>query len=308
MKYLGFLMIFLIALSSCENLLVKDIELDEIDFSKKLVLNSVLINHSDSLILTLSENISVLETPEYDVKSIEGADITLFEDGVEIGKLEKPAGNDYYYLPFSTPIQASGKSYSVEVNSTEFPLAEASTKMPEESNIISMEYIQNAGVSPDLRKLPGLRIKFADPAEEENYYIFNVTTTASVIDTFIFGNDTMYYEYDLYINATSNDPFVEQGYQNAYLPDAGFNGKEYNLTILLDNGAFEGGTDLNMYLGSFTLSWISASKEYYEFDKSLSRYYQNSGFGLFTEPVSIYSNVEGGIGVFSSLNLQELDF
>jgi hypothetical protein len=307
MKHLTLFILILIGLSSCENLLVKDIELEDINYSKKLVLNSVLLNHSDTLILTLSENISVLETPDYDIKSIDGANVILYEDGNEVGVFEKPAGYEYYFLAFGEELDASGKNYTVSIESPDYPNAEASTKMPIESLISSVEYIENAGISPDLRKLPGIRIKFTDPAEEENYYVFNVQSTAEIIDTFIFGNDTTFYNYELYIDAQSNDPLVEQGYRNEYLSDGSFNGKEYTLTILLDNGGFED-VDLSEYLGTFTLRWISASKEYYNFDKSLSRYYQNSGFGLFSEPVSIFSNVEGGIGVFSSLNLQEISF
>jgi hypothetical protein len=307
MKQLILLFCVSFAFSSCEDLLVKDIELEDIDFTKKLVLNSVLINKSDSLVLTLSENISVLETPDYDIKSIDGANAKLYENGMELGVFEKPAGYDFYFLDFDQALEGSGKEYTLVVETEDYPSAEATTTMPVASAINSVEYLENAGLSPDLRKLPGIRIKFNDPAEEENYYIFNVQSNAVFIDTFIFGNDTMFYEYELYINAQSNDPLVESGYQNEYLSDASFNGKEYTLTILLDNGNF-GDVDLTEYLGSFTLSWISASKEYYEFDKSLSRYYQNSGFGLFTEPVSIFSNVTGGIGVFSSINLQEINF
>lgn len=307
MKKLAFLSIIIASLSSCENLLVKEIELEELDFTKKLVLNSVLINHSDTLILTLSENISVLETPDFDVKTIDGAVVKLFENGIEIGVFEKPEAFDYYFLKFNSPIDGSGNYYAVRVESPDYPMAEAQTKMPIESIINEVEYIENAGISPDLRKLPGIRVHFNDPGNEENYYIFNVHSSAVVIDTFIFGNDTMFYEYELYIDATSNDPLVESGYRNEYLSDASFNGNEHTLTILLDNGNYED-VDLSNYLGSFTLSWISASKEYFEFDKSLSRYYQNSGFGLFTEPVSIYSNVDGGIGVFSSLNLTQINF
>lgn len=311
LTYLIFTTLVLFSFSACEDLLVKDIPIEEVNFESRMVINSVLFNGSDSLQLTLAENISVLEDAPYVAESIPGATIQCFEDDVLIGTFVKETSNPYYYLPLVDGFEGSQKTYRLEIEHPDFPSASAETRMPQNSQIIDVEFVEDLAPFPnnfgDSTVLDGLHVTFLDPKGEDNYYVFDIATEITISDTFIFMNDTIIQNYGYVIRAVTIDPLVEQGNGTYYLSDATFDGEEYTLTLLLDSWYLED-FEIKDHLGEFKLIWISASEDHYKFNRSVGKYWENSGFGLFSEPITIYSNVENGVGIFSSVNYQEVIF
>lgn len=301
----------LLLFSSCEDLLVKEIPIEDIDFKSRMVVNSVLFNGADSLQLTLAENISVLKEAPIVTESISGATIKCFEDDLLIGTFIKKETNPFYYLPLVDDFDGSQKTYRLEIEHPDYPSATAQTTMPQNSQIIEVEFVEDLAPFPsnfgDSTILDGLHVTFLDPKGEDNYYVFDITTEITYADTFIYGNDTIIENYEFYIEPVTIDPLIEQGNGKYYLSDATFDGEEYTLTLLLDSWDFNG-FQIKDHLGEFKLIWISASEEHFKFNRSVGKYWQNSGFGLFSEPITIYSNVENGVGIFSSVNYQEVIF
>ncbi len=135
---------------------------------------------------------------------------------------------------------------------------------------------------------------------EENYYQFSVQMyndfSASYQDNMYFGSNSPYfYEMDAIEMIEGGDGTFYGNY--VLFDDALFNGKVMEFSISFDRWNSSGYFDPAVPM--FRVALQSFSKECYRYKQTAST--AGDGFGnLFTEPVQVYSNVEGGIGVFAS--------
>jgi hypothetical protein len=282
---------------SCENLLIKDLELEDFDFEKQLVLNASLNSSSDSMVVFVSENISILET-EQDIIFIDNAEVDLFFEGQKIADLKLGDDSRYYHY-FGDSIRPVGE-YELVINHPTYSEARAITHIPEDVPILDFEYIEDAGFDP-LQQIEtsAVRIKFKDPPGN-NYYSFQVFSDFIYEDTFIQGIDTFIFENEIYIDTSIDDPNVITTQENSILlTDELFNDKEYILNIKIVNYNGIDPSELKDYL---KFKWEVLSEDYFNYETSLNKYYQSSDFGLFSEPVTIHTNVENGLGIFAGFN------
>lgn len=295
--YISLLSILLFSLYSCENLLIKDLELEDFDFEKQLVINASLNSTSDSLVVFVSENISILET-EQNIVFLQGAEVDLYFEGQKIADLEIGDDNRYYHY-FDNNVRPVGE-YELVVKHANYKEARAITQIPEDIPILGLDYIEDAGFDP-LQQIEtsAVQIKFQDPPGD-NYYSFQIFSDVIYTDTFIQGIDTFIFENEIYIETNIDDPNVINTQENdILLSDELFNGKEYVLNVKINNYNGIEPADLKDYI---TLKWEVLSEDYFNYQTSLNRYYQSADFGLFSEPVTIHSNVENGLGVFVGVN------
>ncbi len=286
-------------LSSCENLLVKELDLEDFDFKKQLVLNSAINSTSDSIVAFISENVSILNSEERLV-FIENATVDLFFEGIKIADLQ--LGNDkryhYKFMDANRPIG----NYEMVVNHPIYGEVTANTEIPVDVPILDLKFIEDAGYDPLLdNQTSAIQFKIIDPPGKQ-YYAFQILTDQIVQDTFIDGTDTFYYETQISIDPSMiADPNIANN-QNGkyYVNDDTFDGKEYLIYIRF--AVYNFNLESVPVKELFKLKWEVLSKDYYNFNTSLDKYFRTSDFGLFSEPVTVHSNVQNGLGIFAGVN------
>jgi hypothetical protein len=183
------------------------------------------------------------------------------------------------------PIE-EGKTYTLEITTDKGFNAEASCTVPIRGKFdLKIDTTVTKFVLPD--STIELSVKpyfyFTDNKGVDNYYM-------------IFCEEiryTSYYSQKKYVNALSLG-------QKAYFTDKGIDGLRSKISIE--------GTGLSYRVDSSFLKiyLLNTDKTYYDYNKSIDKY--NSGENPFTEPSPVYSNITGGLGIFTAYTVDSLIF
>jgi hypothetical protein len=271
---------------------------DEITSVEKypVAINCFLSNDS-IIILYLSEYTDYQEVLPV-LNDIEDAGIEYYENSTLIGNfgfildtIEPIDENnrEFGYYTLNYPGTKTGGVYSIKYNLGEQTI-KASDIMPVEVPIISVDtslLITGTGYIDVYCK-----ITFQDDPDKSNYYSISATeqNIENVNDNRRIGSTII----------SSSDPFVEgffnYNYGNlCYFSDANFNGSKISVGCLFKpEYSWDGTNFLDVQLNSI-------SREYYLYVKSLDKYLLAKD-NIFTEPVNVYSNIEGGYGIFAAYN------
>lgn len=229
-----------------------------------------------------------------------------------------------YYLSANVLVQ-SGSTYRLEVAREGYESVSCETMVPFPVSINSLSIAcENA---KDEYSDGTINIKtslnFSEPAAEKNYYNI-ITWSLMGYDKNIPGS-SYYYGYDYgYTNDSitpsdtilitrqhmthfrSSDPVFDvesadildtYSFLTTQFTDELINGKEYTLTLIFDSFR----KIYTEYGEFYTLTFYleNLSPEFYRY--SISKNQQNGARdNPFAEPVPVYSNVEGGLGIFGS--------
>jgi hypothetical protein len=163
-------------------------------------------------------------------------------------------------------------------------------------------------------------LKFKDNGDVKNYYRLVVLTKEFYSDAKITKDSVLYnyyFSFDDIVsgNNSNNDPMAFSGSSyNLYnvFSDELFNGKDYPLTFSTNVDVYhympnyKHGVRLNSRI-EVNIFLQSISRDYYLYLKS--RQAASDGNGLFSEPVQIHNNIEGGIGILGSYtsNMTKID-
>lgn len=277
-----FISLWLFLIYSCE----KIIDIDIPERERKIVLNSLIT--PDSLIkIHLSESESILKAG-FSMDIIENATVQLYENN-SFAALLLYTGEGCYVSSDFYPREES--QYRVEVSVPGKDPVSSSVLIPDTVKIISIDtnIISSNKEWAELQ----VRLKFVDPKEIDNYYIVKAKT---------FGRDPI------------NPALSGFGPMNVYLesesPIISKYGKpEGGLVFsdkLIDGSTYELSFDLYFYpYGSdslstfihFYLQSISESYYYYVVSKAMQEELTDNPFA---EPVQVYNNIEGGLGIFGA--------
>lgn len=308
----NFIYIFsaLLFLSSCESLIIKDLEIDDTNFEKQLVVQSFIEANTDSIVAFISENESILAEVS-EIKFMDDADVQLFYEGSEIAKLEQSENGRYYHF-FDTPIVETG-SYEIKVSNTPYEDASASSIMPEDVGISDLDFRYDVGQDPlDMTSVSEVSFVINDPPGK-NYYTMKLEGISGGIDTLVFGMDTIFNEQVIYVYPASTqlDPSVSMtGYDGDFIiNDDSFDGqtKEVKVRVSFSRNTSSPGYEDELK-EQLKLTFTSHSEDSFKYETSVDAYYDSRDFALFAEPVSVYTNIENGLGVFGALSKKEYFF
>jgi hypothetical protein len=277
------------------------------DTGRKLVINGLIT--TDSLI-----NVRILKS--YYFKSeinwdsyseFDGSEVTLYKNNIFLDSLyfsKHVSANDeiYYKSNYLSKLfyPLSGSEYKIIVKKEGYPDATATTIIPD---LVKIEKIDTSRtiVAPGFGHdyLLNCKIEFADPGFQSNYYLINVIKFDSLSGV------------KSYMSFDCNDPVVEEelgsnemisevlkfGYA---FSDKLIDGKKYSLNISF-NGRYYyydpyNPVPRNSYV--YYIRLYSITEEYFKFIQTLNLFNATYDDPL-TEPVSVYSNVSGGYGIFS---------
>jgi len=299
----------LISTNSCENY-VTGFEIGE--QPKKLVLNAII--SPDSIFVHLSNSIGVNDLLNINNWIlIEDATVVLFENNEKIGNLEYVElvlfesyyfKTGYYTLrDFSPKI---GVTYRIEVDYPGFPKISAETvipSVPQSINIDTLRRFQKDEYGNDW--IFDIIPEIINNNGKKNYYGFFVNL---IYDDYIEN-----IKHNVYYYTTSGswvDFIRDEGWYTT--PQVGDNNIESNYFFASDKGLSSEPFSMKFYLGShlfqdMTIKAIEFNIVFFDSDLyahlfSIARRYSSRDQDFFEEKVSIYSNVNNGLGIFGAKN------
>ncbi len=286
-----FLLLVLVALlGSC----IKEIDKVPAFEGPKLVVNSLI--NPDSMVRV---NVSLSGSNAQGAQFLNDVNVQLFEDGQLIVVLSYDTLG-WYQSNFYPVI---GKLYKLVVNSSAYGSVTAQTRIP----LLPLEL---TGIYYKASALPiqingpvafydtETEVQFKDAADEANYYEV--------------GENRFLYE-----QTQEKDPSILMDGDLSYNPltyyfsDFLFDGANKHL-VLRKGGEVSLMQGVEVPIEQYPLRFRSCSSAYYQFRKSWTKHLYNQTLGqnlddpiqllFFGDPVVMFSNVQGGYGVFAGYN------
>jgi len=284
MKKLISLLALSVVLSSCE----KEIDYQIPNPGDKIVVSSRLESGKEPVFYISTSVYSMLaQNP----KTSDIFSAKLFTDDPNSpfelqSQLDSNNSFDPLYFYTTTHLVSAGKNYRLEVSAPGLEPVSAQTTVPE---ITALENVRFDTVTRDLR------FSFTDNANKANFYYIELQAADLEYNLWFSTVDPSLEFFEF-----SEDPFGGDGDgrsygSEAFLDDDQFNGqrKEVNLRIEEFN------TD-----GQFYVYLYSISESFYRF--RLTRAAGDFSGGFFSEPVQLFSNVQGGYGIMAGLSYSRI--
>jgi len=286
---------FAIVFCSCQ----KEVEVKLPESKYKLVLNSVLstdsfvtVNVSRSKKLYIDDNKNV---------TISNAIVSVYENGNLLENL--PYTSDGVYKSTITKPKI-GNEYKIVVKADGYDNAEASETLIQQA-IITNIVLEDSALFKEEQMYAKLSFEISDVAGVNNYY------EVSALSGFYQKNynpqtgqptDSTYTQFLSYLTVTD-----EALKENAQGGDIDGNTDYSDNAILFSDKYFDGKTyKVNVYLSQYqfqkdtlTIKVKSMTKAYYEYRRTALLQSTNQG-DPFSEPVRVYTNVTGGLGILGS--------
>ncbi|MFV0289835.1 MAG: DUF4249 domain-containing protein [Mangrovibacterium sp.] len=303
-RFAGVLMLALL-FAGCE----KEIEYTGDSVKPIMVLNSVIME-GEEITCNLSRSTSIFFDPSEQEEGNDlynsdrsfrnGVQLELYCDGELIGEPEW-TGNDYRW----SVVAEEGKEYHIRGHHDDYGAVEATTKVLAKPEIVDVQMQANSVQS---------QTNFSITLNDEpgrNYYQLKASCRMICIvysDYEVTLVDTTEYSFYIYPNdailnynqaITDGDGLAADNAPNLFMifDDALFDGTSQEIKFY-SSGLFEN----DMYFSyQFLFELRQISRELYLYYKSID-YYDYYGVSPFSEPVMIYSNVEGGAGILGSCN------
>ncbi|MDX1910747.1 MAG: DUF4249 domain-containing protein [Saprospiraceae bacterium] len=289
----GFFLIGLaVLMSSCEDFFSQTVEIDPPPYEKQMALHLNLTNQDSSVIMFISRNYGILETVpnQYDYY-VTNALASIYKDGQLWLQLADSTFTLVGAVP--APLQA-GSTYELRVSHPDYPAVSATQVMPGDFTVDSARIKRNAATGQFGDEYDLVEVFMKDAPGERNFYEFALVSinynvyynpTTGMTDTF------GVYEYPYYVEEYS-DPNVQYGVRSGgLLSDQFFDGQSYKFQA-------------KVYSSPNTVYRVfvrHVSEDYFNWSRSYESKI-NADDNPLVEPVSIFSNISGGLGIFSLRN------
>ncbi|MBR9919980.1 MAG: DUF4249 domain-containing protein [Bacteroidetes bacterium] len=275
-----------------------EVELPVPEHDPVLAITAYINSTDDSLLLArVTRTYGLFEDKPFD-DGLDDATLELYEEGELIHSFEYRDGPlTNYEAEINEMFDGVGKTYELRATHPVFGTASATQTMPVPVPLGEVNFNElNGG---NLGGPTGeLEITINDPGDQTNFYELAVLK----ICTFTFVNPdtgeeiTEEYPEGIYFDAEfMNDPNITSGFNSEALliSDQNFNGQSITIRprfYTCYESESQGGN-------RFVIHWRTVTQDYFNYSKSLYESL-NAQNNPFAEPVSLYSNVEGGIGAF----------
>lgn len=271
---IGLVGLLLTTVSCNEDAFTKYVEVDIPDDEQRLVLLASLNAENDVHRFVISNTLNINDEPEFENLEVDEIKFITPDQGIINPEID---GNTYVIENYKF---LSGADYSIEISDSDWPAATSTIRTPKEVDVIEVK----ADTLDDFGRISHLfEITINDPEDEKNYYLFSGTSEVELADNEICISD-YYFDY------------LEEDIISEYdwISDFSFNGQ--SKTIKLKSRVRCSG-DASKSV-AYRLNIISVPAEFVEYDKSIDLAYEAQD-NPFVEPTTLFTNVEGGLGIFS---------
>lgn len=300
-KNIIFLFTLFVFLSACRKEIVVQIP----DPTPILVLNS-LFNPDSLWKINLSSTTSLYDNNEH-APFVANATVVLYEDGVLLDTLSYADSGNYVLNTYP----AINKTYHLRATAPNYNAIEAIGKIPaEKANLYAGAFTNTTTIFINDLQIPVdyyvLQWDFLDPSNQPNYYL----TKLLLYDSTYLDNQQIHYAHlfeTIYL--FTKDP-LSQAFNSdqpiILMNDIAFDGQTKHIEGYTVNNIFYGNNI--SYVGDsivtpqkrieLHLQLLTMSEDMYLFQKS---YFQNqfNNANPFAEPINLYTNVIGGLGIFA---------
>lgn len=240
---------------------------------------------------------------------VSDATVEIYEDGAYLETLElvgsKPDLNNIPYYTTRNLVPKVNTTYTIQVESPCCAPVTARSRIPNSisfsSASISDFAVEEIRETEEYLASYLVKLSFEDPSEEKNYYHISLlqqihryavvegdtSITGSYLRSLVFGPG---YNENGRVAHVNGGLLVEDNPLN--------NGQKISFELPL-NIKLKKDEEL---LGKLFLELRAVTEEYYRYFSGLSRQSQSSD-SPFTEPVIIYDNIDGGLGIFAGYNV-----
>lgn len=290
----------LAVLSGCEKAVDVDVPFED----PKLVLNGFM-NPDSSFTVHVSKSQFVLDMAE--LKNITDASVRIYEGDRLLGEMVHQT-EGLYRLEGVFP--EPGKTYSIQAEKQGFNPVNATEKVLR-AVILSDLKIDTVKVEDFGAIRMDYDFSLEDPAGEKNYYLIGVTEKG--MEKYSEGRfepgkepEWKWRPYSRTMRTESTDPLLENyclGYNGCGLlmTDEFIDGKAYRIKLKVDSYNSGYNQEYNKDVETF-LTVYQIPESYYRYIKTLEQN-ENVRDNPFAEPAKVFSNVEGGYGIWASLTL-----
>jgi Domain of unknown function (DUF4249) len=224
---------------------------------------------------------------------IPNTQVIVYEEGkffVELKPEFRPVPQ-YFFNNFTLNKLTPGKKYQIEIKSPGYPTITGEQTAISDVKPERIVFKKNTFQSADNGLLSEVLISFNDPVNEPNSYscFANLTTINRK------NGETVYNKITLYkTDPTSSNNFT--------ISDRSFNGRNYTWRL---------GADVEPFLKDTIGKDVSLDIEFYTISQDLEKYLKTLEASdrnidsRFTEPITPYTNIKGGLGIFGISGVSE---
>ena len=301
MRYFLFLFSICTGLASCSgDFFSQTLEIDPPEYEKQFVLHGFGSNLDSVFRVSLTQNYGILDEVPDSAWAVPGATVELFEDGQLRATLFPSAGNrKVYEAPVLPDFFQPGKTYELRASHPDLPTVTGRQTMPKAVKVDSVRFRESAGIDGDGSRLSAIDVFLEDEAGVENYYEIRAMINYPILQYNYdsLGNlviDTIGYQAYTISLTDSDDPNAQLTYGGGIaVSDLFFDGQSYRFVAKMYQNSGH----------SFQVSVREITEEQYLWGISAERKY-NSEDNPLAEPVTTYTNLDAGIGVFGLANEQ----
>ena len=301
-QYRLLLIIPVFLLASCE----KEIEFKGDKQEPLLVLNGLLTPDEHWISIHLSESRFFLSN-ENEFKFVRNADVTLWKNEEAIAVFYETGDNEYV-APYR-PIP--GDRLRITASAPGLNPVECSTDILPAPEILLVEIADHIAEYPNDDFDYDVFVTLNDPVEVANYYRLNLYLRIYFNEGDYTDLSLQFRSDDVAFSSSESIPMGTFGNRYRVFTDDVFNGNEYTLKLQVRIHYEEEENDTDAYNYDYDygvpthielhVDLQHITKEYYLYLKSRAAAWRDNDLGgMFTEPIQIYNNIQGGIGILGS--------
>jgi hypothetical protein len=280
--FTGILTFLFFGLVSCEKM-VTNVELP--DAKPRVVVFSYLDPDADTIVAEVFYSNPVNQPGSYSKNTIKDAEVILTRaDGNQtVLQYHQPTDN-YIAAPDSTFLKA-GSSYSLKVRTAKGDDADAISELPPKNQTLRIATFDSTIIDDLVRYR--FKLEFDDPLGKPDHY----RLIAKAVVRSVWEGDSSIWEYGVGFNYGDDLIAVNDNDGQTFAAEG-------IVEIYRDSWRNEQLIGLKCYL-------LSTDEHYYHFHRSLQNYEPDNPF---SEPTIVYSNFNGGLGVFAGFNPFKVEF
>ena len=288
MQTIKYFILLAIAFSftSCENFFETTLELDPPPFEKQLVIISHLKTGTDGLQVYVTENFGILDNEQIPTLTDPKIEFTINGQAYNDYLRTKDDNGFLFFFDIRDVDLQPGDVCRMMVSHAGFPIATCTQTVPPRVEITDIKFVENGGLDTDGSERSKVDVTFKDPVGKNFYEAYIQLNNPS-------------YNYPTYTSI--NEPGASEsldGYAVIF-NDLSFEGTTKNLSLLIYRSS-----ESDARNNDISLFWQSATEDYYKYVRTAKVYY-DSNDNPFATPSDVYSNVDGGLGIFYIINEDE---
>lgn len=321
------LSVFTPAFWSCENAL----EFNGEQMAPLLVMNSLISPDSVFTVQLTKSKFFLKDDSSFD--PVNNASVELFVNDTLFETLAFSTNGNYTsnYIPKAgDKVRLSAQHSDINavsavtdiVKPAEISSIDTATLITDISPILSYGYggyygevIESDTIGYSYTKKMNIIINIDDDADQKNFYRVSLRIKQYFDDGRISEGQFFYESEDMVFGSSDESGLFGEGYSRSQyneFSDELFNGKKYPFKISTNFSSFiytdekkpdnDGGvTSPKVVRNELIIQVHSISESFYKYLKTMNT--NSNALGFFSEPVQIYSNVKGGIGIFGNYKI-----